>query len=448
MKAPTLSFGVELEGLLVFHETLLAPHVPAGLRIKKDRTPQEAYLYGSWPRILYPGWAFEDSRGQLQPYGDEPPQIASKLLESAENLPSVANGKFKRVYGEEQKGASDRDEISESGKASMDISESSSDEKAIDERRRQDQWIVKQDISIASFTPEDKYEVLTGPKFANVSDWDTWGVEFISPVYVADEEIDMMKAHTTELRRHLETPLSTIVETKTCGLHVHVGLPDNGKMPIEVLRVLAFITVMYEDQISLIHDEHRVASREEPIMSNRKKFKQSPSADVDRKFVDEDEVFSTFLAVKEIRRRIFFDAHASQDQAYVYLKELLCTSKQHIINWLNIDGKVQSKDKLLEKRPPTIEFRQHSASFDAEVIEHWVRFCLGLVRLAYELADAGVSCFSDIQTWDDELDLRDLLDQMCLPATTLRYFRDKLGVAIAERREPVVPIWQVEFPCS
>lgn len=106
--------------------------------------------------------------------------------------------------------------------------------------------------------------------------------------------------------------------------------------------------------------------------------------------------------------------------------------KTQIVNfiWLSEHPKDQGK------KPHTIEFRQHESVLRGEMIEHWVTFCIGLLRLANYMAwkniPVGVSAdeFQGnrngegywVEEWSDTMSVWDLLEQMELEPEVVRYF--------------------------
>jgi len=79
------------------------------------------------------------------------------------------------------------------------------------------------------------------------------------------------------------------------------------------------------------------------------------------------------------------------------------------VNW----SYLSAKDG--KRRPRTVEFRQHAGTSDAEEVGWWVRFVLGLVRLAHRYAAEEEPAVMGIDHWDDgRIGLAWLIDEMRL----------------------------------
>lgn len=73
---------------------------------------------------------------------------------------------------------------------------------------------------------------------------------------------------------------------------------------------------------------------------------------------------------------------------------------------LNKSGRgyvVNFRGLVTADRPNTVEFRQHAGTLDVEEMTWWIRYCVGMVRLAHGLADRGAvpSC----KDWDVAVEL-------------------------------------------
>jgi len=77
-------------------------------------------------------------------------------------------------------------------------------------------------------------------------------------------------------------------------------------------------------------------------------------------------------------------------------------------------------------RPRTIEFRQHAGTSDAREVGWWVRFVLGLVRLAHRYAGEKEPVVMGIVSWDDgRIGLEWLMAEMGLEEEGKAYFLEK-----------------------
>jgi hypothetical protein len=227
----------------------------------------------------------------------------------------------------------------------------------------------------------------------------------------------------------------------SCGFHVHVGLPDGEALPIRALQHIAYILVVYEEQIGRLHDPKR-RNRQEEIKSNREAFLAECPEPVERMVEDEEgnmvvkKFEPLFTPLGEVRKQIFDEVDRADDP-YEALKERIGTERSYIVNFKHINR---------ESGPRTIEFRQHAASDDPVEIFWWVEFCLGLVQLAMRYEASGEEC--QVQDWQDRIDIEDLLDAVGMEDAGKEYYRRKAdGYAAREDCPDHLEYWieYIEF---
>lgn len=131
-------------------------------------------------------------------------------------------------------------------------------------------WSFSSDDSIIALPSSKKARTLDG-RIKDPDGWDTFGLELISPphtdVSTSKEEVIGI---LSKLRGNPESSFGILLDD-SCGFHVHVRLPDCEVLPIRSLQHIAYILVVYEEQIGLLHDPKR-RNRQEEIKSNREAF--------------------------------------------------------------------------------------------------------------------------------------------------------------------------------
>ncbi len=417
---PALSFGIEMELLFAFQEqpltNVLKRKHPAASVIKNLTGPQQdACRSKQYPRYPYNSWALLNAgtnpttlrtsvktpAGEIRAYMNEPLELVSEILVS------TIEHKIDNPVG---------------CGAMPDYST----------------WNISSDDSIIALPSSEKAKALDTK---DPNGWDTFGLELISPphndISTAKEEVN---AILSKLRGTPESPFGILLDD-SCGFHVHVGLPDGEALPIRVLQHIAYILVVYEEQIGLLHDPKR-RNRQEEIKSNREAFLAECPEPVERMVEDEDgnmvvkKFEPLFTALEEVRRQIF-DEVDKADDPYEALKERVGTERSYIVNFKHINR---------ESGPRTIEFRQHAASEDPSEIFWWVEFCLGLVRLAMWYDASAEEC--PVHDWKDRIDIEDLLDAMGMRDAGKEYYRRKAdGYAAREDCPDPLEYWieYIEF---
>ncbi|KAL9591908.1 MAG: hypothetical protein Q9179_007255, partial [Wetmoreana sp. 5 TL-2023] len=258
-----LTFGLEFEHLLAFHESLLTPLLPPNTRIIKSipyptrialRQTTEQYLLtrpqyigwaltspSSYPSLFGTDWHNDCLRTHgYRGYADEILQLEKQILE--------------------QSGC---DVVVHDGKGKM---------------RDFKKWHLTTDTSLVGATREELASALGDQHVeGDVGEWDSSPVELVSRVLPLDDE--EKEASFTEIAHFLDalkpscsrtaTATATnedkfkVLTTPWCGLHVHIGLPpsnspsNNSFFPLPLLQHLAYITLIYEPVLSSLHPRTR-----------------------------------------------------------------------------------------------------------------------------------------------------------------------------------------------
>lgn len=424
--SPELTFGVELEMVLGFHYDLL--------RKQLDKNPDKS----SWkvvrqPRYLkrqstqgtmyhtrqYQAWALHNpsagnvadtvalvdgkdptDRSVHQAYLEEPLEIARDVLQPA--LHDIA------IHSDLQTKQSDFSS-----------------------------WTLVRDPSIDSLSRQqlsdafDRDELLP----ARTEEWDSYGIELVSPVMSSTEQAtaDLTAALST-LHSNGTNPYHDITTTTQCGLHVHIGTPTGHALPLPVLQHLAFLHLVYEHELDRLLPLHRRStSGNAELWTNRQNFFAEGADPVVRQIIDPLSGTSTtvssypvYVPLSEVRTSIFSTTTIAE------LVKLVGADKQHLVNFsYAARGEGQG--------PATVEFRAYDASTDVREIEAWIGFCLGLVMLAYRMAEGEVG--SEVGEWGEEGELEGLWELMGLGDDERAYWREKV-----EEKALLWPDWRpVEF---
>ena len=323
-------------------------------------------------------------------------------------------------------------------------------------------WHVTQDRSLVGVDKETLAHEFERAKRdvgkEEIEDWDTHGVELVSRVLpYQPSSFAEINTHLTSLRGGPESKHMAST-TDHCGLHVHIGLPPPkdllpGTPPpsftLPTLQHLAYLLVIYEKAISQLHPSYRregsVASMVD-LQTNLDNYIDEPTFDFDIDFdlnLDDkwDSNWDTSLptatspppptssdtpsiSFAKTRAKIF-----SKNMTVEKLATLMGgKTKGRIVNWLyaaRTNGSAR-----------TLEFRQHQGTLDLEAVRWWVSFCVGLVRLA-ELRGREVGVGKDGEVFggegyryterSEEISFWDLLEEMEIEEEGRVWFQRKAG---------------------
>jgi len=444
-----VTFGVELECIFGFHESLLQQHLDRtdeDSRIIKDIPEDVRQEFRQGPecyrqtRPSYIGWAltgptafpsarddhqglgfYESARQELgyRPYGDEILQLAQGVL-----------GPNVDVHNAREK------------------------------RQDFNRWHLTVDTSLVGATKEELQSNLGDRIADSVDNWDSSGLELVSRILPPIEEsFDEISRYLDLLKGSSESRHGAFTN-EYCALHVHVGLPPSGDanepapvFDLPTLQHLAYILVMYEAEITKLHPwstrgpystaaltdckpnldtfyadseaayiarEAAAAAAEEEASANSETSRSTPdipnidSLSLNHPFSpvdwangasptypntsennkdDEEPTHETILdpfthqpilipidgpshlSLHRARHRIF----APTTTLPTLVATMSAGVRERIVNWTYL-----LRTGAGEAR--TVEFRQHEGCLDSEGVRSWVRFCVGLVRVANFMA--------------------------------------------------------------
>ena len=429
-----LTFGVEIEHVFAFHQSLLQAHLNdtkdtssivkeideetrRELRLVPQRYLATRKLYNGWgltgPTSYPSGEAesgyqekFEEQLRQYgcRGYGNEPLYVAQKALSE------------KTIFTESALGVHVHDSF---------------------KRKPTDfgKWQLVNDVSLLGLPRDDLAAALEDKEeagFVSVKahQWDSHGIELVSRVLLFAEDsfkeiedyLDVLKGKRAKRSRH------RAFVSELCGLHVHIGHStylEQGEQrtgfPLSTLQHLAYILVIYEGAISTLFPHSRrgetgISSMD--IKSNLDNFYKEPTTDApeptfeqlqspDYKVPPMED--SPPFCFREARSRIF-----AEEQSYESLAKLMCpesVGRNAIVNFMyTARGPGEGAQ--------TVEFRQHEGCLDASAIKWWVKFCAELVLFAERMAWRHGS-FPEYDgegykwvRWSEDIGIEDLMAEM------------------------------------
>ncbi|GAB7342734.1 hypothetical protein MBLNU457_g0881t1 [Dothideomycetes sp. NU457] len=423
--SPDLTFGLELEMVLGFHHDLL--------RRQLDKSPDKS----SWKVVTQPGYLKRQST-QGTMYHTRQYQAWALHNPSATNIAdtvALVDGKDPTVRSAHQAYLEEPLEIA------RDILQPALPNVAVhsDLQNKQSDfstWTLVRDPSIDSLTRQqlsdtfDRDELLP----SRTQDWDSYGIELVSPVMssTAQATVDLAAALST-LHSGGTNPHHDVMTTTQCGLHVHIGTRTGCALPLPVLQHLAFLHLVYEHELDRLLPLHRRStSGNAELWTNRAHFFAEGADPVVRQVIDPTGItaivssYPVFVPLSEVRASIYSTASIEE------LVQLMGKDKQHLVNF-------SYAARQEGQGPATVELRAYDASTDVREIEAWVKFCLGLVRLAYRMAGGEVGL--ELGEWGEEGGLEGLWELMGLVDAEKAYWRGKV-----EEKALLWPDWRpVEF---
>lgn len=115
-------------------------------------------------------------------------------------------------------------------------------------------WLIMSDPGVVGIGSENIPRWLPSRVMRDgADDWDSYGIELNSPVF--NTSSDQGENEIAQIVSALNSESNTVGAfiTSQCGLHVHVQAPE----PLAVLKKLALILVVYEQEIALMHPQFR-----------------------------------------------------------------------------------------------------------------------------------------------------------------------------------------------
>jgi hypothetical protein len=420
-----LTWGVELEFVFAFHESKLKlEHLWAGgdvyyqSLIKKNLpykfrryTPgfKNLIAYDILPDRVYNSWAIHNQArfgAPTRPYHREAEDILSKVLENK------CSGIEHRV------------------EASIPV-----DEK---EKSMYDAWLVMRDYSVCGVGSQNIPTWL--PKVDSTTDWDSYGLELVSPIFKTDSDQGMNEiARILDAVKGKSSDLTGAFITNQCGLHVHIQASDS----LDALKELAVILIVYEAEIAKLHPHCRRPEHPNSryaVESNRLYFLHQDKENPRRTTYGEFDVSNEALAREP--REFLENEVRGQISRCQEIGELAL-----LMNWPthglgNEEGnRNRQVNFTAAARPPespcTIEFRQARGTLDAKDVEKWVEFCVGLVRLAqYYVDNPGTFPIKSFKSFSVEkngdylrerLYIVDLMNDMGMSEEDKDYWRERIA---------------------
>ncbi|MCJ1371408.1 hypothetical protein MMC20_002623 [Loxospora ochrophaea] len=177
---------------------------------------------------------------------------------------------------------------------------------------------------------------------------------------------------------------------ETCGLHVHVGNESRG-FSLRTAKNLGTLVAVFERQFNSLHPEHRV-------------FNEACTPPVQSLYEDQRNIF-------KVAKRI---------ESQGSLEELL--------TWFGIGFTAYNMKNLESLSMKTIEFRQHEATLDPEVVSRWVALTCSLVGVSHHAGRTGFVELVNKAIQAKEFTLRDLLRGLGLYSLAAYYSRRGLYV--------------------
>lgn len=223
--------------------------------------------------------------------------------------------------------------------------------------------------------------------------WRRDGMELVSPILQAPEPVRDMLTNDgiTEVKKYISAllgragdPFAAYVNNG-CGLHVHVGVDPHTsqKLPVDILKFVAYFCVQFEGLISKLHPPRRRGLRLPNGDSNHYVGPSLPSIkDLQEYHVCDRHPIPPIEALKQ---RIFTPTLDALESPIEHLAIYMSTDpgqnrpvRSRFVNW----GNFANFTDFPEQQKGTLEFRQHAGTLDQDEIAHWVCFVIAIVRAA------------------------------------------------------------------
>ncbi|KAG0647926.1 hypothetical protein D0Z07_5622 [Hyphodiscus hymeniophilus] len=437
----SLTFGVELEFVYAFHESLLTldsadriqKHIPYN---RREVPPFTVINTRDLPNHAYNSWGIlKNGKPPAQPYEQEAVNTLSESLQSLQ--PAI---KF-QYFG------------------TMLMTDKTSD--------KYTDWLLCKDHTVCGVGSRNIFpgRLQTRIEAERPEEWDSIGVEAVSKVYhsgsahgerVIGLVVDAVKGNDEDFFGSFITnrkpnfllllKLFEAYQTVECALHVHVQAPED----LDVLKELALILLVYEEEICRLHPPcrrpHHRKGFDGPrgsLDSNRLSWVKDGGPMPDRHSRQFQELDRTVTGLKgqwpsinELRTdlRTYIDTN---DDLALYMNAPPGATPHNFGNrnrLVNFTTAAARGDQY----PKTIEFRQARGSLCAQEIMHWVKFCVGIVKLA-TLYKENSDKFP-IKNWPDStpgpngiiehdrIDVFDLIRDMKLPQEEVEYWRRTMAL--------------------
>ncbi|KAI4221152.1 MAG: hypothetical protein L6R36_007104 [Xanthoria steineri] len=279
-----LTFGIELEHVLAFHASLLTPLIPVDTWIAKQiphdkriRLCQTTYIY-QLSRPKYHGWGLTAPTSYPSPFGSK--WHTQCILDHG------YRGYADEILRMEQAIFNDKNQhvVVHDGEGKM---------------QQFGKWYLTTDTSLVGASPEELASIV-GEDKAETGEWDSGPVELVSRVLDVDAADSFSEvAGMFELLNAGQTGKTKYkaFTDQWCGLHVHIGLPPSPQpslalsnssldgnegsrtFALPLLQHLAYITIIYEPVLSLLHPPNRRPDHPNgqiDLLGNREGFYAEP----------------------------------------------------------------------------------------------------------------------------------------------------------------------------
>lgn len=296
-------------------------------------------------------------------------------------------------------------------------------------------WTLTNDHTIIGALPSQLRTHLQGRKVPDndIANWDSYGIEMISPVYELKKKKEAMEEIRTYLKALNTVDSSTFGSTWT-SIHVHIGFNFEkfDDMPTLVLQHLAYILVLHEDLLSKCHPRARsgipLPKKAEPeeseYIDDEEDFDPNAPWELPPQPTEEELEQENENAVRAfegeytgvypgaenvnsnaryLRKQLASRPAHSQDQALndaIFKKDGTIydlvdvfqhkdnkgrTYRGYMYNFANLVN-LASNEASWKSIKPTVEFRQHACALDISTLKHWVSLLEAIVRKAEKMA--------------------------------------------------------------
>ncbi|KAL1302458.1 hypothetical protein AAFC00_002850 [Neodothiora populina] len=289
-------------------------------------------------------------------------------------------------------------------------------------------WSVQRDASLQGLTDEQKITAYpqTTKTIEEAKETDCYGVELVTwPLTSASLARESISQAAKALLTHSQHGF--IVDDEA-GLHAHVGQIDGEPLELRVLQNFAFLIVIFEDELSLLHShKRRRGSDNTEIESNRVEFSAEGAPEVARLVPDVTDAtkmissmfYQNYMSIAEIKEKMYGEVDRARNPRDRFRQ--LTGGKQHAVNFSYCSR---------TEGGATVEFRQHDGTMDGETVEHWYRHCHALVTLAQRHAREQTTIMEalNITDWDSKnIDMEKLWDEMALPDNSRGFYRARIA---------------------
>lgn len=399
----------ELETILAFKanrlQSFLDKHRPDTVIIKDISTSEEPSLRQKhYQHLKYTSWGLSDALENLS-------TVTSSVQHKKTGLQC-------RAYTDEPLHLA-RELVAEAcGREAVSVHYSDTYSRPVEYK----EWTISGDPSLTGISKSEVVQVLADRigSIQEAEEWDSWGVELVSPPYTDVERAQTDTAAIVSAIRGSAGNDFGAVSSKHCGLHIHVGQPDGCPLPLKTLQNLAYLVVVYEEEIDKLHEPQRRQAETE-ITTNRENFYAECADPVERLVYNPEsqtrqvkKFEPIYKALSEIRGAIFDTVNNAADP----ILRLIPLMGRHKGRKVNFSALSQLG------RPSTVEFRQHAGTLDTKAVYWWAQFCTSLVRLADRYARTEGEC--PVRDWDDRICVENLFEEMGFAQEGRDFFRARM----------------------